>query len=167
MAEVYLTRGKIALVDDEDYERVSQFQWYAAPHSKTWRAMTPMMCNGKKKMVYLHRFILNAPDGISIDHKNGNALDNRRDNLRFATTSQNMQNQGPREIPRASQFKGVKKSYRIRRPWRAHIGHNGELIHLGHWASEEEAARAYDSAARRLFGEFAWLNFPSISEEVT
>ena len=98
------------------------------------------------------------PKGLVIDHINGNGLDNRRANLRFATPTENSQNQRKR-AGCISDFKGVDfDRYKFR--WRARIFFNGECIYLGRYQHETDAARAYDNAARRLYGQLANLNFP-------
>jgi len=101
---------------------------------------------------------MQPPPGMMIDHINGNGLDDRRANMRTCTNQQNMRNLRKRRSG-SSIYKGVYYDKR-RRTWYARICHNGKNIHLGTFATEIEAARAYDRAARRLFGEFARLNFP-------
>jgi len=167
---VTLTRGKVALVDSEDYDRViAQGKWNASAPRRSgvheyWYAWTMIRVSGpgeprKRKNVGMHRFILSAPDGVVVDHANGDGLDNRRANIRLCTRAQNNQNR--RKRARAtSQFLGVsfhKFSAQMCRAnvWAAEI--RGD--HLGLFATEEDAARAYDAAARQLYGEFAHLNF--------
>jgi hypothetical protein len=102
----------------------------------------------------MHRLIMAAPDGIGVDHINGDGLDNRRANLRLASQRDNSANMAVRASS-ATGFKGVSWKRRNRK-WQAQIGRT----YLGIFASAEEAARAYDHAAREAWGEFAHLNFP-------
>lgn len=112
--------------------------------------------NGRNIRRYLHRVIMNAPPGVEVDHINGDTLDNRRCNLRFATSTQQKCNQRPRGG--TSKYKGVGWHKRDRK-WRAQITYHGKQISLGYFDGELGAAFAYDVAARILFGEFARLNF--------
>lgn len=148
MAEIALTRGKVALVDDADLALVSRFKWCAKRHRRTWYAET---WNGGDHL-YMHSLILGAK---GCDHVNGDGLDNRRENLRTATPTENNRNRRPIG---ASRFKGV--SPRKSGTFRAAIKVAGKTLWLGVFSTEEEAARAYDAAAVEHFGEFAWLNFP-------
>ena len=115
----------------------------------------------------MHREITNAPKGMQVDHINGNTLDNRKENLRVCTRSQNMMNRG-KQNNNKSGYKGVsymkKKdpNYEYPKPWRAQIKcpTNQKVIHLGCYKYPEQAARAYDKKAIELFGEYAQLNFP-------
>jgi len=164
MVEVPLTQGKVALIDDEDAERVLAHKWCARwdKSCRRWRAIRYASGKQKGRAAFLHRFIMNAPDGIQVDHINQDPLDNRRSNLRFATNSQNCCNKG-RHIDNASGFKGVWWNKR-RGTFHAEIEHNGKRYHLGCFATAEVAARAYDVAALVLHGEFARINFPEESE---
>jgi len=108
----------------------------------------------------MHRLILNAPPDLKVDHINGNGLDNRKENLRLATTPQNVRN-ARLSLRNSSGFKGVKRK---RQKWQASIVFNGKTIRLGVFDAREDAARAYDIAALLLHGEFARVNFPKESE---
>lgn len=109
----------------------------------------------------MHRLILGLTDPkIQVDHRNGNGLDNRRENIRVVTASQNQMNASKTKRPKVSKFKGVTRN--LRRPgcymWKALITMNNKTIFLGEYKHEREAARAYNEAARRLFGDYARLN---------
>lgn len=162
MKEIPLTQGKFAKVDDEDFERVNQFKWCAVKRRDVFYAIRSIKINGKWTKQYMHRFITNAKPGKEVDHENNDGqdsgLDNRKSNLRFCTRAQNLCNQ--RKQKRASsKYKGVYWQAG-RKKWRAQIQANGRKICLGVFDSEEEAARTYDRAALKLFGEFARLNLP-------
>lgn len=155
MKEIPLTQGKVALVDDEDYDWLMQWKWCAALSrgSRNWYAVAYI--NGKRTL--MHRFIMNAQKGQTLDHINGDGLYNCKSNLRFCTPTQNTQNQKLRENT-SSKYKGVSWYLRAKK-WQASIMYNKKYIHLGHFTDEEKAARAYDNAAVVLFKEFARLNF--------
>lgn len=158
MRAIPLTKGKYALVSDEDYERVSQFKWTALHSSDghIWYAYRQPTVNGKRKNVYLHRFVLNEPDGHLVDHINGDGLDCRRENLRLATEQQNRWNRS-RRIQWKSRYVGVVRDHN-RFQARAHA--HGERMYFGSYPSEVMAAEVYDAVVRRLRGEFARTNFP-------
>lgn len=147
-----------ALVDDEDYERVAKYKWSAYISTRTVYAHRNFWINGKYTNVRMHRFILNAPKGTPVDHKNGEGLDNRRSNLRYCSLSQN---QGNRRLQKnnTSGYRGVsfKKDCPLR-PWRVEFQFQNNVIHVGQFATKEEAACAYNAKAKELFGDFARLN---------
>ena len=154
MKEIALTQGKVALVDDEDFERVSQFKWCASWHSRQ-RVYTAVRRNCGTN-VLMHRFILQPPSMMHIDHINHDTLDNRRANLRVCTNAENHRNQ--RKTPgTSSQYKGVSWDRR-KQKWRAQIRKDYKQQWLGYFADEDEAARAYNVAAQEHFGRFALLN---------
>ena len=156
MKEIPLTQGKLAIVDDEDYVWLSQFNWHAVGNYAVRRVRLNPPINGLRQGVqFMHRVIMEAPHGVLIDHRNRNPLDNRRCNLRFATVSQNLMNMRKADAKR-SRYKGVAYG---KEGWQSQIMKDGQSRWLGYFASEIEAARAYDAAARELFGEFAFLNF--------
>ena len=148
MKEIKLTDNFVALVDDEDYEFLSRFNWSAHYKGGKWYA---------DLSISMHRFILNLhkADG-HVDHINGNTLDNRRSNLRTVTRSQNQMNAKRRE-DNTSGYKGVS---RHNNKWMARISINGKRFFLGHFDTPIEAAKAYDTVAKEYCKEFAQLNFP-------
>lgn len=153
--EIPLTQGKVAIIDEYEFERVSQYKWFANRIATSWYAGTQI----KTKKIRLHRFLTGEPQDCVVDHINGNGLDNRHCNLRLASFAQNNYNRKPNKGKR---FKGVRfagSSYK--RKFRATIKINKIEQHIGNYFTEEEAARAYDKKAKDLFGEFAWLNFPT------
>jgi len=177
---------QVALIDDEDYEKVMsalgpRSKWYAhcppgATHyAMAWSHVTTLM----------HRVIMDAPKGMDVDHINGDTLDNRKQNLRLCTRSQNCMNKKLRSDSQSG-YKGV---YEVKKPWKQKYvsKKTGEVtyhywlpkkpfqayiadpntpakrkrhIKLGYYATKEDAARAYDKKAKELHGEFARLNFP-------
>jgi HNH endonuclease/AP2 domain len=153
--EIALTQGKVAIVDPDDYEALSKFKWYAYwdPHPQTYRARRNIRdLNGKRQTVLMHRQILNSPTGIEVDHRDGDGLNNRRDNLRSATSSQNAQNQKAKSNNRSG-LKGIWKLPDGR--WKAKVVCGGISHYLGIFFTPEDAHAAYIEAAKRLHGEFA------------
>lgn len=150
---IHLTKGFVALVDDEDYNKLIETKWhYSNGYAKhrSWE-------NGKRTCMSIHRVVMNAQPGQEVDHINGNGLDNRRANLRFATHSQNLCNSKKRVDGKLSKYKGVT---RHNNKWKAQIQGCGIYKHIGYFTDEVEAALAYDAKAREYFGEFARPNFP-------
>lgn len=161
--EVPLTQGKVALIDVEDWERVSRYSWHIMKgDGGLLYAYAQIRIDGKRKHRALHRFILNmihSPRPF-LDHKNRDGLDCRKDNLRIATNSQNLTNI---RMParNTSGYKGVMRNNDSKsRPWWAQIRKDRKSYYLGAFSTAIEAALAYDDAAKRLHGEFATLNFP-------
>jgi len=158
MKQIPLTQGKFALVDDEYYKWLNQWKWWAVKGTNTWYAVRNVYHNGIKTNIRMHREILGLESGDPRegDHCNHNGLDNRLGNLRICTPSQNQHNRRPNKNC-FSAFKGVGwhkgGSY-----WQARIRFNGNLKHLGCFASEIEAAKAYNQKAIELFGKYAYLN---------
>jgi hypothetical protein len=159
MKEIKLTKGYVAIIDDDDYESVSQWKWCASENHKKVYALHYFNNSetGKKEMISMHRFIMGVPgNGLIVDHKNHDTLDNRKENLRICNRHENAWNQ---KIEK-SKYKGVSFCYWNKvKPFSAHIAINSKLMHLGYFETQEEAARAYDKKAIELFGEFACLNF--------
>lgn len=153
--EIPLTQGKVAIVDDEDYSMLSQYRWFL----HTTGCAIRHFGHGRKdrRMIRMHREIMNAPKELQVDHINGDKLDNRRSNLRLATNSQNQMNCRKR-YGNDSKYKGVCWHWQNSK-WRANIKIDGKQTHLGLFLNEIDAAKAYDDAARKYFGEFAKTNF--------
>lgn len=156
MKEIKLTRGLVALVDDEVFEELNQFKWCAikSPRGKFYAVRNAYLGGGRSKTILMHRVILNAPAGLQVDHIDGESLDNHRANLRLATDQQNKQNQ---ERPHRNNKLGVKGVCWCadRKKYQSSIRHNGKLIHLGRFESLADADKAYREAETKYFGEFA------------
>jgi len=143
-----LISGKETLIDKKDWNKLSHLTWYAGKYVYT---------QVDKKTMYLHRLILNAPNELEVDHINGNSLDNRTSNLRFATRSLNEANKG-KPAHNTSGYKGV-SYYKATGKYSAYIEVNQKKKHLGYFKTAEEAAQAYNNAAKEQWGDFAKINF--------
>lgn len=146
-----MTKGKVAIVDSEDYEYLSLFKWYA--HSQGYAARDTKV-NGKRVTLLMHRVIMEAKDGEQVDHRNEDKLYNCRCNLRIADFSQNDCNKSIRKDNKSG-YKGV---YRKRGKYAAEIRKNKIKYFLGYFDNPEDAARMYNFWALDLHGEFANLN---------
>ena len=158
MKYIPLTQGKFACVDDADYEWLNQYKWHAQKDGNTWYAVRHITKpDGKRQAVMMHRFILGLKPSELTDHRNHNGLHNWQDNLRICNHSQNKQNSNPQKNG-SSKYKGVYWKKSIHK-WGTQIMKKGKNYHLGYFTSEIEAAKAYDIAAVKYFGEFASINF--------
>lgn len=165
MKKIPLTRGKVALVDDEDYERLNRHKWQAISikqkRGTAWyaRRMTSLK-DGPRKAIYMHRDVLRAPDGMPVDHRDFNGLNNQKKNIRVCSYSENGRRRRKSRGTR-SRYKGVayvKRSDIPDRHWQASIRWQGTTHTLGLFAHEKDAALMYNVAAQLFFGEFAYLN---------
>lgn len=157
MKKIKLTQGKFALVSDEDYEFLSQWRWYAHKGHKTYYARrNSSRVNGKQITIHMHRVIAERMEIKSPDHTDQNGLNNQRNNLREATISQQAINRNLQSI-NTSGYRGVCWNKHAKK-WIARICTNKIGIHLGYFDNIKDAARAYNEAAIKYFGEFAVLN---------
>jgi len=155
--QIPLTKGKVALVDDADFEHLNQWKWHYNPVCRTGYARRIATIDGKRTLIYMHHDILGIPAlGMEADHISTDGCDNRRENLRWGTRAQNLMNSRKRGGG-SSRFKGVCWNTQ-KQQWMATITLGGKLRHLGFFDDEIEASRAYDVAALELFGEFARPN---------
>jgi len=151
-----LTQGRFAIVDAEDYDRLSEHKWHVMKCVRTEYAGSYQ----DGKYILMHRVLLNAPHHRIVDHRDGNGLNNRKHNLRLCTHQENLYNQRPR-LGGTSRFRGVCWR-KTRRKYETKIQKNGKRYSLGYYHDETEAAVVYDIKAMELFGEFAYLNFPKL-----
>ena len=151
MQTIILTQGQYAIIDDTDYDKMSKYKWYALrAHNRYWKAVRNIRkSNGKTSIILMSRYIMGAIKGEVIDHINGDTLDNRRDNLRICTQSENMQNIHTNQG--VSSYQGV--YWHNQRKWRSQIGKNGRKYHLGLFDTKEEAAVAYNQAALEFYNK--------------
>jgi hypothetical protein len=158
--KIYLGEGEYTIVEPPDYYKYGKYKWIYWGNGKNNYAIGELKIGHRKtKQVGMHRVIMGAPKGKVVDHINGDGLDNRRANLRLATRAQNIYNRRKTTKKTSSRFVGLsfnKKSTM----WDGCIQYKRKKIHLGRFKNEIDAARAYDRAAIKYYGEFARLNFP-------
>lgn len=161
MKEIKLTRGLFAKVDDEDFDYLNQWKWYSQRRHRGFYAVRKESLNkgrvNDRYIIKMHRVIMGVIDDpkIMVDHKDVDSLNNQKNNLRLCTNAQNGYNTRP-NINSASKYKGVTTISRVNggKRWRASCARK----HLGSFYTEEQAAIAYNKAAKEMYGEFAWLN---------
>lgn len=159
MKTIKLTRGYYALVDDKNFEQLNQWKWYTLIDSskKIYAVRNDIYIkNKKRKIIWMHRLIMNTPKNMETDHRDSNGLNNQIRNLRIVTRIQNSSN---RKLNKnnMSGYKGVNQKYWNR--WQASISVKGKLKYLGLFKTAHQAALAYDLWAKDIYGEFALLNF--------
>lgn len=154
MKEIFLTQNKVTLVDDENYEFLSQWKWYAVKHGKTYYARRNLpKKNGKRGFVTIHQLLF----GNGRDHIDRNGLNNQKENIRQATQHQNICNRSLYSTNKSG-FRGVSWKEENKK-WQSSIRYNGATKYLGYFDSVVKAACAYDDKAIELFGAFAQPNF--------
>jgi hypothetical protein len=156
MKEIKLTQNKVALVDDEDFERLKGFHWYTRKTGNLFYAVYKIKKSQKSTTFYMHRIILQVLTGVPVDHVDGNGLNNQKVNLRLCTHQENMQNRKTQKNNKSG-LKGV-SWHKNEEKWRAVIKAEGKYKHLGYFPTKELAALAYNEAAVKYFGEFARTN---------
>ena len=159
MKLIPLTRGLFAKVDDADFDWLNQWKWHAVKcRDRFYAVRTSSSAGGQKpKPIRMHCEL--CVGAFQVDHKDLDSLNNQRDNLRPATRTANQGNTKKRK-DNGSGFKGVSWHKRVG-AWQAQIGIRGCRTSLGYFQNPQEAALAYDAAAKEIFGEFARLNFPN------
>lgn len=151
MKEIQLTKGFVSIVDDEDYDRITKHKWHISFKCPGKSFMVQSTIKGKN--IYLHRFLMNPASHLVVDHIDRNPLNNQKSNLRVCTRSDNQKNKLIQ--PKTSIYKGVSKrggKYGV------YIRINGKHTYIGSFDNEKDAALAYDDAAIKHHGEFAYLN---------
>jgi hypothetical protein len=156
MKKIPLTKGKLAIVDDEDYEYLNVNKWYCSTTGYATRA-TRRDHNHKQKRIMMHREIIKAPVDVQVDHIDGNRLNNTKENLRLVTRQQNQMNRRKLKTNSSSKYKGVTFYSKVNL-WVATIYFKNKRIHLGYYKTELDAAKAYNNAAKEVHGEYARLN---------
>ena len=151
MKQIKLTRNRSAIVDDSDYTKLSEYKWYCTHNGYAQRDIWK-----PRSKILMHRYLLKAKKGENIDHINGNPLDNRRKNLRICNQSQNTAN-GKIRKNNKSGYKGVSYNKKFAK-WEAYITKDYKHIFLGYFDKKNDAAKAYNTKAKEVFGKFANLN---------
>ena len=159
MKEISLTQGKFALVDDEDFLPLNRFKWRAQKTRGKFYAVRDWKKSGKRGTILMHRVIMSAPKTLQVDHRFGDTLDNRKYNLRLATNQQNNRALKRKAAGKTSRYRGVSFK-KDKNRWQANI-FDGRHHFLGYFQCERDAAVAYDAAAKKRFGGFIGLNFPT------
>ena len=162
MKLIPLTQGKFAIVDDEDYERLSANKWRAHKEGRAFYAVrSERIKTGprRERQVRMHAVIAATPPGMETDHVDGDGLNNRRSNLRVVTPQQNQRNQRNKRHGCSSRFRGV-TLHKPTGKWQAAINTGARTVYLGLFVDEIDAARAFDIASQERDPDYYALNFP-------
>lgn len=157
--KIVITTDKYEVqIDDIDADKIAKYNWSTFHPSRGKHRYAKAWVNDEKgrRVVSMHRYLMEEPVGLYVDHVDGNGLNNQRNNLRFATNQLNQAN-SRKKVPGSSKYKGVHYS-KARQKWRSQIMFNGKYIHLGYFLTEDEAGQAYNAAAKKHFGDYAYLN---------
>ncbi len=152
MLKIKLTKGKYALIDNEDFKKISSITWHCSSEGYAIHSL-----HKKPYAILMHRMIMKTPQGKDTDHINGNRLDNRKHNLRICSRSENLRNSKKTIFKRSSKYKGVSWD-KNNNNWMAQIYRNGKAYFIGRYNNEVEAANIYNKIAKKHFGKFAKLN---------
>jgi len=171
MKKIKLTQGKFALVDDSDYEELLKYKWYYSKiiqkrkHTKDYIYELAVHKDKKGKTLFrMSRLLMGfPPKSMMVDHIDHNTLNNQKSNLRLCTNKENQMNRG-KNSNTVSPFKGI-RYYKRMNQWLGQIQVEGKKLHLGCFKKAEDAAKAYDKAAIKYYGEFAQTNFPQQKHE--
>lgn len=158
MIKLTASSGETFIIDREDYDKIKDLKWtsYSSYRKSKKYLRSHTFKNGVNKTHLLHRIVTDAPKGMEVDHINGDTFDNRKANLRVCTHAENVRNSKPNNR-NTSGYKGV-RFYKRNKKWGAAIRSNEKRLFLGLHSTKEDAARAYNLAAIKYFGDYAWLN---------
>lgn len=156
MKQIKLSQGKVTLVDDEDFDFFNQWKWDSQKSRNTYFAKRYARIKEKfsERTILMHRVIMKTPQGMVVDHIDGNGLNNQRSNLRNCSNTENLRNQRINK----NNTSGAKGVSRNRNKWMASIRINGKQKNLGRYTDKKDAVIAYNEAAKKHYGEFALLN---------
>lgn len=162
MKRIPLSQGEFALVDDEDYEKLSKHKWtlLLQKNSRKYAYRQVGKLGVDRRNIRMHRVIMNAAEDTEVDHRDGNGLNNQKSNLRICSHQNNMRNMN--RVVNKSGYKGVRvhpeRLEKGRRAYQSTIWDGSKSVSLGYYETPLEAATAYNNKALELFGEFARLN---------
>lgn len=163
MKLIPLTQGYFTKVDDDDFARLASYRWQPSKIRQHIRVCRIVKIDGKRTTLYMARDVINAPRGKYVDHINGDNLDNRKCNLRICTNSENLRNRSKNKT-NTSGYKGVYKNkdtytkVNKNKPWKVLIMTKGNSKFIGTFKTKKEAAKAYNKAAKKYHGNFAYFN---------